>query len=115
MPRCENTQLSIVEAFGYMHTNRYGSNHTQAGKEKDPVAVGSSVNLLCKDDSTRITLDIWDDDPYDFNNTVLCKPTTQFNLLTVNYPPCKAWCPANKTNPPEITGLIISPADNNSL
>jgi hypothetical protein len=114
MRRCENSQLSIISAFKYTHSNKYGLNHTQAGQDKDPVSVGSAVNLFCEDNSTRIRNDEWDDDPYDFNMTVLCQPTVQFNLPSENFPKCRAWCPANKTVPPTNTGLILSEADNNT-
>ena len=116
MRRCENSQLSIISAFSYTHSNKYDSNlnTSQAGQEKDPVSVGSSVNLFCQDDRLRIRTDDLDDDPYDFNMTVLCQPTVQFNLPETNFPPCRAWCPANKTIPPTLTGLMLSEADNNT-
>ena len=38
--------------------------------------------------------------------SVLCKPDTNFDLMPVDdLPECKAWCPAQKPNPPNKTGL----------
>ena len=110
MKRCDNSQLSIISAFGYTHNNK----DAQGNDEVTHISAGSSVNLFCEDNSTRITKDVWDDNPYDFNMTVLCQPTLQFDLLNENFPACKAWCPANKTAAPLKTGLILSPSDNNT-
>ena len=108
MERCVTSDLGIIGGFGYTHSNIDAN-----GVEGPLVSVGSSVNLFCQDNSTRITKDVWDDDPYDFNMTVLCKPTKKFDLLDENFPKCKAWCPANKTAAPAKTGLMLSKADNN--
>ena len=84
-------ELSIISIFKYTHNNK-----DEIGNDASAVSVGSTVNLFCEDNSTRITKDIWDDDPYDFNMTVLCKPDNLFNLLEDNFPECKAWCPSEK-------------------
>ena len=40
--------------------------------------------------------------------SVLCKPDTNFDLIHVDdLPECKAWCPAEKANPPNETGLAF--------
>ena len=40
--------------------------------------------------------------------SVLCKPDTNFDLIPVDdLPECKAWCPAEKANPPNETGLAF--------
>ena len=110
MKRCDYSQLSIISAFEYTHGNKdaTGNDFTTL------VSVGSSVNLFCDDNSTRITEDKWDDDPFDFNMTVLCKPTEQFDLLNENFPVCLAWCPSEKPAAPAKTGLILSASDNNT-
>ena len=110
MKRCDNTQLSIITAFGYTHSNKDDLGNDAVTL----ISAGSSVNLFCEDNSTRITKDVWDDNPYDFNMTVLCQPTLQFNLLNENFPTCKAWCPAEKVAPPDATELRLSPSDNNT-
>ena len=110
MKRCDNSQLQIIAAFGYTHNNKDALGNDLA----DLISVGSSVNLLCEDNSTRIRRDVWDDDPSDFNMTVLCKPTLQFDLLNENFPKCLAWCPANKTAAPPKTGLMLKASDNNT-
>ena len=109
MKRCENMELSIISIFKYTHNNK-----DENGNDASAVSVGSSVNLFCEDNSTRITKDVWDDDPYDFNMTVLCKPDNLFNLLEDNFPACKAWCPAEKPVAPPVSGLILKASDNNS-
>ena len=115
MRRCENNQLDAhMSAFQYTHSNKHGPNHTQAGQDKEPISVGASINLFCEDSSNRLRTDEYDYDPYDFNMTLLCQPTVTFNTPDTNWAPCRAWCPANKTVPPTITGLILSNADNNT-
>ena len=110
MKRCDNNQLTIVSAFGYTHDNKDANGQDS----QNLISVGSTVNLFCADNSTRLTKDVWDDDPYDFNMTVQCKPNEQFDLLNENFPSCKAWCPANKTVPPTKTGLMLQAWDNNT-
>ena len=47
-------------------------------------------------------------DPNDYMISVLCKPDTNFDLIPVDdLPECKAWCPAEKANPPNETGLAF--------
>ena len=56
----------------------------------------------------------WDDNPYDFVISSLCKPDTNFELFVEEFPDCKAWCPAVKAVPPDNSGLIISEEHNNT-
>ena len=56
--------------------------------------IGSTVNLFCSDPLKRTTIDNNDDDPFDFQLTVICQPSGSFNLpLDTNkkLPVCKAW------------------------
>ena len=109
MPRCENQELAFISIFKYTHNNK-----DENGNDDSAISVGSSVNLFCEDNSTRITKDVWDDNPYDFNMTVLCKPDNLFDTLEDNFPECKAWCPSEKPIAPPVSGLILKSSDNNS-
>ena len=80
------------------------NNIDETGVEKDPVLVGSTVNIYCGSTNLRIIEDTWDEHPEDYNLTALCKPDESYLIDVDNLPSCLAWCPSEKPIPEEETG-----------
>ena len=107
---CSNDALTIVPQTQRQLTH---NNYDEQNREKDPILIGSTVNIYCASSNLRIIEDKWDEHSNDFNLTALCKPDESFQLFVDDLPDCLAWCPAEKPIPPNDTGLVIDPDHDN--
>ncbi len=110
--RCHNDDLTAIFHLSLTH-DATRTAEDEALQNFNIVPVGSYVNLFCQYENERITADIYDDDPDDYRMSIMCRPDRKFDLPNENYPKCLAWCPREKPEAPEESGLNLSPDDDN--
>ena len=98
---CPTDGLTIVPQTQRQLTH---NNYDEDFNFKDPILVGSTVNIYCQLPNLRIQKDQWDNHPNDYNLTVLCKPDKTFEIAVDDLPECAAWCPGEKPIPDNGTG-----------
>lgn len=59
--------------------------------EEYKTPIGGSVDIVCKDNHKKLTVDEWDLDPHDMKMTVRCLPTFRYDLPRENFPKVKTF------------------------
>ena len=88
MMRCENVILKSLP-FGF--TSLKSKAQVLQFRDSDvyeeyKTPVGGSVDIICSSTFQKITIDEVDSDPTDMKMTVMCLPTTKYDIPRENFP-----------------------------
>ena len=88
MMRCENVILKSLP-FGF--TSLKSKAQVLQFRDSDvyeeyKIPVGGSVDIICASTFQKITVDEVDNDPTDMKMTVMCLPTTKYDIPRENFP-----------------------------
>ena len=88
MMRCENVILKSLP-FGF--TSLKSKAQVLQFRDSDvyeeyKTPVGGSVDIICSSTFQKITVDEVDSDPTDMKMTVMCLPTTKYDIPRENFP-----------------------------